>query len=308
MLKAEPQAPSPKRVLFVDDSRLMRYAGSRFLNQHCDLVMAENGEEAWEILNQDRHIALVFTDLMMPVMDGHELIRTIRACRQQRIRDLPVLVVTGNEEANAREKALAAGATAFIPKPFSEDDLGTALRIHLHGEAPDPEMLVPDRDDAEASEVISKRLPEPDYYYLRIEQAFAFHVRQSLDLALMHVKLNNYHVLAQQLGPAWARAIMRNLRHFLIRELRQDDSLHQTADDMYSAILMGTHKPGARALVSRLRRALLGAKVRFASQEVELSVRFGIQFPDMVKDDSPAKLLTAAHALFDFSSQVSRIR
>lgn len=307
MLKATTNAPPGKRVLFVDDSRLMRYAGSRFLDPQCDLVMAENGEQAWELLNEDRQIALVFTDLMMPVMDGHELIRTIRACRHQRIRQLPVLAVTGSEEANAREKALAAGATAFIPKPFSADDLSGALRIHLHGEIPDPELVMRSGGQQPDHPLFSQ-LPEPDYYYLRIEQAFAFHVRQSLDLALMHVKLSNHEHLAQRFGQAWARAIMRNLRYFLLRELRQDDSVHQTGEDLYSVILMGTHKAGARALVSRLRRALSGARIRFASQEIELAVRFGIQFPDLVRDDSPAKLLTAAYSLFDFNSQISRIR
>jgi two-component system, cell cycle response regulator len=307
MLEATEQAPPNRRVLFVDDSRLMRYAGSKFLSERCDLVMAENGEEAWQLVNRDKSINLVFTDLMMPVMDGHELIRTIRACRHQRIRNLPILVVTGAEESNARELALQAGATAFIPKPFSADDLTGALRIHLDGEIPDAHLVTHDQAHAPESGMLGK-VPEPDYYYLRIEQAFAFHLRQNLDLALMHVKLNNYRHLAQRFGTAWAEAIMRNLRYFLHRELRQEDSLHRTADDLYSVILMGTHKPGARNLVSRLRRSLTGAKVRFASQELELSVRFGIQFPDMNTDESPARLLSAAHGLFDLSGQISRIR
>ncbi len=307
MLEATKQAPPTRRVLFVDDSRLMRYAGSKFLSGQCDLVMAENGEDAWQRLNHDHNIELVFTDLMMPVMDGHELIRTIRACPHRLIRQLPVLAVTGNEEANAREKALDAGATAFIPKPFSADDLTGALRVHLEGELPDAHLITHEADYPPDSGLLSN-VPEPEYYYLRIEQAFSFHMRQNLDLALMHVKLNNYRVLQQGFGKPLAEAIMRNLRYFLHRELRQEDSLHRTADDLYSVILMGTHKPGARNLVSRLRRSLTGSRVRFASQEVELSVRFGIQFPDVTSDDSPARLLTAAHGLFDLSGQVARIR
>jgi len=307
MLEATKEVPPTRRVLFVDDSRLMRYAGSKFLSGQCDLVMAENGEDAWQRLNHDHDIELVFTDLMMPVMDGHELIRTIRACPHRLIKQLPILVVTGNEEANAREQALNAGATAFIPKPFSADDLTGALRVHLEGDLPDARLITHEADYPPDSGLLSN-VPEPEYYYLRIEQAFSFHMRQNLDLALMHVKLNNYRTLKQGFGTAWAEAIMRNLRYFLHRELRQEDSLHRTADDLYSVILMGTHKPGARNLVSRLRRSLTGSKVRFASQEVELSVRFGIQFPDVTSDESPARLLTAAHGLFDLSGQVARIR
>ncbi len=307
MLEATQEAPPSKRVLFVDDSRLMRYAGSKFLSEKCDLVMAENGEEAWQKINSDKDIELVFTDLMMPVMDGHELIRTVRNCRHQRIRKLPILVVTGAEELSAREMALSAGATAFIPKPFSAADLTGALMVHLEGQIPEARLVTNATDYPPESGLLSN-VPEPDYYYLRIEQAFAFHLRQNLELALMHVKLNNYSELQSRSGTAWAEAIMRNLRYFLHREIRQDDSLHRTADDLYSIILMGTHKAGARNLVSRLRRALAGARVRFANQELELSVRFGIQFPDMAADQTPAQLLTAAHGLFDLSGRVSRIR
>jgi PleD family two-component response regulator len=307
MLKASTQTPSKRRVLFVDDSRLMRYAGSKFLAEECDLVTARDGEEAWGRLNQDDRFELVFTDLMMPTMDGHELIRAVRSSGRRSLRQLPILVVTGNEEVNARDQALNAGATAFIPKPFSADDLTGALRVHLEGELPDAQLITNDSELPPESGLLSN-VPEPDYYYLRIEQAFSFHMRQNLDLALMHVKLNNYRDMKQRFGAAWAEAIMRNLRFFLHRELRQEDSLHRTADDLYSVILMGTHKPGARYLVSRLRRTLTGSRIRFASQEVPLAVRFGIQFPDVASEESPARLLTAAHGLFDLSGRVSRIR
>jgi CheY-like chemotaxis protein len=291
----------------VDDSRLMRYAGSKFLSEACDLTTARDGEEAWQCLNQKDDFDLVFTDLMMPVMDGHELIRAVRNSTKRKIKDLPILVVTGNEETSARDQALSAGATAFIPKPFSADDLTGALRVHLDGELPDAHLITHDTDYPPESGLLSN-VPEPEYYYLRIEQAFSFHMRQNLELALMHVKLNNYREMKRHYGTAWAEAIMRNLRFFLHRELRQEDSLHRTADDLYSVILMGTHKAGARYLVSRLRRALAGSKVRFARQEVPLAVRFGIQFPDVTSDESPARLLSAAHGLFDLSGQVSRIR
>jgi len=307
MLQASKNMPPNRRVLFVDDSRLMRYAGRKFLSGHCELSMAENGEDAWQRLNADREIQLVFTDLMMPVMDGHELIRAIRNSRQQCIRELPVLAVTGNDERNAREKALQAGATAFIPKPFSADDLTGAIRVHLDGELPAAHLITHETDYPPDSGLLSN-LPEPEYYYLRVQQAISFHRRHQLDLSLLHVKLSNYRRLETHYSRAWAEAIMRNLRFFLYRELRQDDSLHRTDDDLYSVILMGTHKASARTMVSQLRRSLAGARVRFASRDVGLSLRFGIQFPDIWSQDSPARLLSVAHGLFDFSKQVSRLR
>jgi signal transduction histidine kinase/ActR/RegA family two-component response regulator len=64
---------------------------------------------------------LVLMDLAMPVLDGLDAIRTLRA--DARTKDLPVIAITANASAQHREQALAAGASDFIPKPFERDDL-----------------------------------------------------------------------------------------------------------------------------------------------------------------------------------------
>ena len=102
MYDNRPRKSTAARILFVDDSRLMRFAGKRFLSQHFDVVLAEDGRQAWKLLQQDDSIEVVITDLMMPEVDGIELIRRIREADHGRIRALPVLVVTSVEEKNGR--------------------------------------------------------------------------------------------------------------------------------------------------------------------------------------------------------------
>lgn len=287
---------SRRHVLFVDDSRLMRYAGTRFLQGACDTTVACDGREAWERLQSGHVPDLIFTDLMMPVMDGHELIRRIRSCDDERIRELPVLVVTSQEESAARERAINEGATDFIPKPFSPEDLRQALGAvheepsrHYPTAASLPMVADDVRDDPEAQ---PER--EPDIYLRRLKQALSFHQRQQLDLALLHVQFQGYWQVAHRHGVPWADAVMRNLHRILDHQLRDEDTVHRTARDLFSIILMGTDRPGARVLTGRLRRLLVGRSLRLASQSIPVELRFAAQFPDINADVRAEELLNRA--------------
>ncbi len=297
MLQAIDNSNRHRRVLFVDDSRLMRYAGSKFLHGHCDVVLAEDGRDAWRKLTEGGQIDLVFTDLMMPIMDGHELIRRIRHASDRRIRQLPVLVVTGDDETSAREKAISEGASDFIAKPFSPDDLRHALTAGNRSQARRVPRIhgLPSQLAPAASKPNPFQQPdEPANYLRRLQQTISFHQRQQLDLSLLHVQFQGYWHINNRFGRHWADAIMRNLDRILVEVLRDEDSIHRTADDLFSVILMATGRKSARILTRRLRQRLTGTRMRFSSMEVPIDVRFAVQFPDLNEEDDPEILLDEA--------------
>lgn len=297
MLQAIDQSNRHRRVLFVDDSRLMRYAGSKFLHGHCEVILAEDGREAWRTLAADDQIDLVFTDLMMPVMDGHELIRQIRQSADLRIQQLPILVVTGDDEASARELAISEGASDFIAKPFSPDDLRHALVADnrtRNENKPRIRGLPSSLAAPEKSRSPFQKPDEPSNYCRRLQQTISFHQRQQLELSLLHIQFQGYWQLNNRFGRHWADAVMRNIDRILVEELRDEDSVHRTADDLFSVILMATGREGARVLVHRLRQRLVGTYMRFSSMEVPIDVRFAVQFPNLGKEDDPKILLDEA--------------
>jgi PleD family two-component response regulator len=101
------------RVLVVDDSRLMRTAIHKFIQGEFQATEAEDGERGWEMLVGDDHIQVVIADVLMPRLDGYALICRIRAADEARIRDVPVIVITGAEDDETRERAFACGANEF---------------------------------------------------------------------------------------------------------------------------------------------------------------------------------------------------
>ena len=67
------------QVLIVDDSRVIRRAALKILQKDFDVIEAEDGQDAWDQLQQNKNISVVFTDLGMPNMDGYELLEKIRS-------------------------------------------------------------------------------------------------------------------------------------------------------------------------------------------------------------------------------------
>jgi CheY-like chemotaxis protein len=114
--------PRNMRILLVEDAPFLRYAFGRLLRMHGFEVMeANDGREALDCVHDFRP-ELVVTDLMMPVMDGVELIQRLRA--DPTTADVPVLAITADASEQAEAKARAAGAVDFVTKPI---DLPTLL-------------------------------------------------------------------------------------------------------------------------------------------------------------------------------------
>jgi two-component system, cell cycle response regulator DivK len=115
-----------RRVLLVEDAPFLRYAFGRLLRMHGFEVMeANDGREALECVSEFRP-QLVVTDLMMPVMDGVELIERLRS--DPETADLPVVAITADATEQSERKARQAGAVDFITKPIDLPALLDRLR------------------------------------------------------------------------------------------------------------------------------------------------------------------------------------
>ena len=106
------------QALIVDDSKVMREMVIACLRAHEGLTFAHaaSGLEALEKLSL-QSFDVVVLDLNMPDISGYEVIEFIRG--QDKLRQLPILVVTTRGDDSSRTRALGAGATSFMTKPFS---------------------------------------------------------------------------------------------------------------------------------------------------------------------------------------------
>ena len=122
-----------KHVLVVDDSPSVRRVVGNMLKQHgWEVQMARDGVEALEMITRETPAA-VLLDVEMPRMDGYELIATVRA--QEQYRTLPLVMLTSRAAAKHQQRAMQLGATAYLVKPYQDDELLNILNSNIYGTA-----------------------------------------------------------------------------------------------------------------------------------------------------------------------------
>jgi two-component system, OmpR family, KDP operon response regulator KdpE len=129
---------APLRVLIIDDEPPIRKLLRVGLSAHgYQIVEASSGKMALELLGEQRP-DLIVLDLGLPDMQGHELLRTMRA----RNDSVPIVVLSSRDDEAGKVQALDSGADDYVTKPFGMDELLARMRAALrhqlqtHGERP----------------------------------------------------------------------------------------------------------------------------------------------------------------------------
>lgn len=103
------------KILVVDDESRMRKLVRDFLTrQNFDVIEAQDGEEALECFYQDKNIALIILDVMMPKMNGFEVCKEIRETSK-----VPIIMLTAKGEESSELQGFELGVDEYISKPFS---------------------------------------------------------------------------------------------------------------------------------------------------------------------------------------------
>jgi len=119
-----------RRILLTDDDMRNTYALSKkLIDIGCDVEMANNGQEAIDILKEDDSFEIILMDTMMPVMDGNQATRAIRAMKNYQ--QIPIIALTAKTMPEDREQAITAGASEYLTKPIDFEKLISILRIWL---------------------------------------------------------------------------------------------------------------------------------------------------------------------------------
>jgi len=125
-LKEEP----PRRVLVADDDPVMRHLVTTTLKQQeCEVVAANDGREAYRILQTDSQFRAAILDMTMPFLEGLDLVRYMRS--ERRLMRIPIMMISAEQDMKLMTSSFSAGAAAFLSKPFTPDQLQSAIRMLL---------------------------------------------------------------------------------------------------------------------------------------------------------------------------------
>jgi CheY-like chemotaxis protein len=117
-----------KRILIAeDDPSTMQYVSSIVEKEGYKVVKAQNGREAIKILNSDADFSAAIFDMMMPHLQGIDVIRHMQT--EKRLMRIPVIMMTAEKDPRIMPEAFSSGALIFLTKPFTSPQLIAMLSI-----------------------------------------------------------------------------------------------------------------------------------------------------------------------------------
>ena len=130
------------KILLVEDASSMRKMEKKVLSslELNNVVEAEDGNVAIEILNKEKDIALIISDWNMPNKDGYDLLLWVR--NSEEFKALPFIMATGRGEKKEVAKASEAGVSSFIAKPFNAEELREKIEIALGMKKAEADIVV----------------------------------------------------------------------------------------------------------------------------------------------------------------------
>lgn len=279
MTEATPQTALPK-VLIVDDSRIVRVTLSKHLKGVYSIREEADGEAGWEALLVDEDIHILISDLTMPRLDGYGLLQRIRGSKLPRIRNLPVLLISGDENEEARERAKALGASDFIAKGIGTTELLARL-ASLSRLAETQNELEESREKqlkSAATGVYTR-----GFIAEQLGKLLSQSRRHSTPLSVVVIGVDQAVTLRAKHGDATADQLMRGVGQMLTEKIRKDDSLGQCSADAFVVLCPATPDAGAMVFSGRLLETFEQANIGLQGKRLPLTVSIG--FASVPADD-----------------------
>ena len=119
-----------RRILIADDDpAILRLVATILERDQFAVVTARDGREAYKILQDDPNFTAAILDVVMPHISGPELVRQMKT--EKRFMNIPVMMMTAEQDPKLSQDSFAAGAVVFLPKPFTTAQFQIMLQMLL---------------------------------------------------------------------------------------------------------------------------------------------------------------------------------
>lgn len=292
----EASAASDKPVvLVIDDSRVIRRAISKILAGEFTLIEAEDGEAGWQHLAANERVQVVISDVEMPKLDGYGLICRVRAAEAQRVRDIPVIVITGAQDDQTRERAFACGATDFVIKPIDGVQLLARARAHARLDQTTRQLneTVKSLEEQSAVDPLTE-LHSRRYFLQRAAQDLAFAKRHAQDLCVVRIDFDNFRNIYKHYGDEACDQAFVWLARLMRASTRTEDTAARIRGGEFAILAPAADYAQASVLCERLRSAVAETAFEYNGARVPLTVSLGLATLNGDRADTVEELLARA--------------
>ena len=254
------QIQKPRLVLVIDDQEINRDALGVILEDDYEVIYAADGKEAIEQIQAHiNDISLVMLDLIMPVMNGFEVLKAMRSDEQ--MRNVPVIVLTA--EKSAELEALQMGAADFITKPFDMHEVILA-RVGRIIELSEGRQLISAAEHDKISNLYSR-----NFFYEYANRIFTYHPEMHLDAVALNVE--QFHSMNALNGRTFCDGVLRVIGDEINAFLSENEGIACRFDADRFHILC-TPQEDYGALLGRIQN-----RVNEISHNVRIHLRMGVK-------------------------------
>jgi diguanylate cyclase (GGDEF)-like protein len=276
-------------ILIVDDTPANIQVLADALRDDYRVKVATNGPTALEIANRDGGPDLVLLDVMMPDMDGYEVIRRLKA--SDVTRNVPVIFITAKSDPGDEAQGFDLGAVDYIVKPFHMPIVRARVRTHVD--------LKRNNDLLESLARLDglTRVPNHRSFQETLQLEWLRARRHGWPLAIVMADVDCFKQYNDSCGHAAGDECLRQIASLLSGAIRRPaDFLARYGGEEFIALLPHTDREGAIASAERMRQAVEAAAIPHPCSTAApvVTVSFGVASDTPTDDRSPAALVDVA--------------
>ena len=282
-------AAPPSRVLVVDDSPALLDQLAQVLSRDgYDVRRARDGKEALRAFRGDLP-DLVFLDLVLPDMDGLELLRILKAPRGDE-QFIPVIILSAKSDIDSKVRGLRIGADDFLAKPFAEAEILARAQAMLRIKSLQDELRRARRELEEKQKQLEEQsitdsltgLRNRRFFDERLAEEFRRAQRYADPVSLMMIDLDHFKAVNDQHGHLAGDSVLREAAALIRASIREPDICARFGGEEFAVILPKTHMSGALTVAERVWRELGQKKYRIGAEgkhlDVQVTASIGIAF------------------------------
>ena len=207
-------ANGKRLVLVAEDEAINRELLGNMLADEYEIIYASDGIETLDRIRENRRLlSLVLLDLNMPGMSGIDVLKTMQ--EDDDIRDIPVIVMTADQDAEV--ESLTLGAVDFIPKPYPQVRVILA-RIHRTIELFEDRQIISSTERDPLTGLYNR-----EYFYRYAEQYDRYHSDTEMDAIVIDVY--HFHIINDRFGMSYGDEVLRRIGEKLREAVRDRDGI-----------------------------------------------------------------------------------
>ena len=269
--------PAGTKVLIVDDSRMVRASIIKHIRDRYQFREEADGEAGWQALVVDPSIDVVLTDIGMPQLDGFGLLERVRNSKLSRLQHIPVVVISGDEEAEVRERARQLGADDFITKGIGATELiaridSMARLAKARRELEESRAALAQQQSVES---MTNVMSDTTLNWHGAQEAISANLPEG-GMSVMVIDIDDFDDVVSRYGLKVAELVARKLWRILTTKVHQDDTIAQLGPGRFAVLSPSVDTMGCCAFALRLQKAISRLVMTYRENRLGIAITVGV--------------------------------